>query len=98
MPRYLVEKDQSLINALIHNYLETPVQANVSLTAEGVELLDKEKDVIDIEPSGRGIVNWKVKTEKAGNAQFTVKALTKIYFKLLNPTIKAKRNYNDKNN
>lgn len=75
-PRFLTERDHSIITGLVHNYLDTPVTAHVSLAAEGVELKSPEKAKVDIEPNGKARVEWKVIARKAGEAKFTLKALT----------------------
>lgn len=75
-PRFLVEKDETSVMGIVHNYLDKPVEAQVSLDAEGVEMLSPQTVKVGIKPGDKAVVKWKVRVVKTGEAKFTVKALT----------------------
>lgn len=75
-PRFLVEKDEAVIMGIVHNYLDKAVEAEVSLDAEGLELLSPRMVKVAIPPGEKAVVEWNVRAVKPGEAKFTVKALT----------------------
>ncbi len=71
-----MEKDVTFISGIVHNYTDKPVEAQVSLEAEGVELLSASAAKALIKPGDKANVEWKVRAVKPEEAKFTVKALT----------------------
>ncbi|HWL10590.1 MAG TPA: MG2 domain-containing protein [Planctomicrobium sp.] len=90
-PRFFVERDEVVLSAVVHNYLETEKEVTVQLDLEGgtLELLTVAAASIDVphytlEPStkvtiaagGEARVDWLVRAVQPGNATVTMKALT----------------------
>jgi len=90
-PRFFVERDEVILSAVVHNYLETEKEVTVELNLEGgtLELLTLAAASIDVphatlEPStkvtiaagGEARIDWRVKAVQAGSATVTMKALT----------------------
>ncbi len=79
-PRFFVEKDEVVISANVHNYLENAKDVRVELGMEGdclelVEGFASSKDV-RVDANGETRVDWRVKVTQSGAATITVKALT----------------------
>jgi uncharacterized protein YfaS (alpha-2-macroglobulin family) len=75
-PRFLVEGDEVVISALVHNYLTSDKTAHVSLGVEGLDILDgAPKDVL-IPRRGEAKIDWRVRAQHARQAKITGKALT----------------------
>jgi len=76
-PRFLTERDETAITGVIHNYLATEKTVHLKLEAEGgVEFLSESEMKLVIPPDGSLPFDWKVKAKKAGDAVFTLTALT----------------------
>jgi uncharacterized protein YfaS (alpha-2-macroglobulin family) len=77
-PRFLVEKDEVVLSANVHNYLDKAKEVHVSLELPGEELepQDDLKRVIEIEAGGEQRVDWRVKVVREGTAVIRMKALT----------------------
>jgi hypothetical protein len=75
-PRFLVEGDTCRVSALAHNYLDTPMNSEVSLAVDGLEAPGPLTSKVLIDKNGKSAVEWAVKALKSGRAKLTVKALT----------------------
>jgi len=77
-PRFFVEKDEVIISANVHNYLEDEKSVEVSLKLEGptLEALDELTRTITIPAGGEQRVDWKVRAVAEGDAIITAQALT----------------------
>ena len=77
-PRFFVEKDEVVLSANIHNYLETKkdVEAVLELDGGTVELLEELIQTVSIEPNGEHRVDWRVKVVREGEVVVRMKALT----------------------
>ncbi|MDO4558459.1 MAG: MG2 domain-containing protein, partial [Planctomycetia bacterium] len=87
-PRFLVQTDEVVLTANVHNYLATEKEVTVSLELAGtredpersvLELLTEGGDqtqVIRIAPNGESQINWRVRALDEGNAVVRMKALT----------------------
>ena len=77
-PRFFVERDQVVLSAVVHNYLETDKQVRVVLQLEGdtLEGPDELEEVVTIAAGGETRVNWRVKAIREGSAKITMSALT----------------------
>ena len=77
-PRFFVEKDEVVLSANIHNYLENAKDVTVRLEMAGDQLvsLDPEEVQLEIGPDGEQRVDWRVKVEREGQAVIRMFALT----------------------
>ncbi|TWT63287.1 alpha-2-macroglobulin family protein [Rubinisphaera italica] len=77
-PRFFVEKDEVIISANVHNYLEEAKSTRVVMMLEGntLEGMDELTRTITIPAGGEQRVDWRVKATAEGSAVITVKALT----------------------
>jgi len=79
-PRFFVQKDEVVLSAVVHNYLKTAKDVEVSLGIGGgcIELMKgvKATQRVKIPANGEKRVNWRVKVTKEGTAKITMKALT----------------------
>ncbi len=79
-PRFLVQKDQAVLTANVHNYLKTDKNVRVSLELEGPTLVSKEGTEmvrnVAVSAGGEARVDWTVDAKVAGSAVIRMKALT----------------------
>ncbi len=75
-PRFFTQNDETLVSAVVHNYRDDVDEVNLSIEAEGVELIGATETKLKIAKNQDRRVDWKVRVKKAGVATFTVKALT----------------------
>lgn len=79
-PRFFVEKDEVVLSANVHNYLDSAKEVTVALELggqslqlmEGVESARK----LRIEANGEARVDWRVQVVREGEVAITMKALT----------------------
>ncbi len=76
VPRFLVRGDEVTISTLIHNYLETPKDAKVSLQVSGLEVIDGAVRTVPVPARGEVRVDWRVRATNIGTAKITGQALT----------------------
>ena len=77
-PRFFVQKDEVVLSANVHNYLDTEKQVQVTLGLEGGELSsfnDLTQNVV-IPANGEQRVDWRVKVNHEGEAIVRMSALT----------------------
>ncbi len=75
-PRFFTRGDQAVLTGIVHNYLTTEKKARVSLSADGLEILDPVTATLSIPSRGESKVTWRVKPKPGGSAVLTAKALT----------------------
>ena len=77
-PRFFVEKDEILLSANVHNYLETAKEVEVKLTLDNKYLvnLGEANQVITVDAHGEARVDWRVKVSGEGETSITMAALT----------------------
>ncbi|HEX4999567.1 MAG TPA: MG2 domain-containing protein [Terriglobia bacterium] len=76
VPRFFTEGDRVIVSALVHNYLESEKKTTVSLTVEGLEVIEGATKEVTI-PSRADIrVDWTVRAGADTMARLTAKALT----------------------
>ncbi len=86
-PRFFVERDEVVLSAVVHNYLETEKEITVQLELAGetLELFSGsefgavQKDLstkVTVAAGGEARVDWLVKAIQPGTATVTMKALT----------------------
>lgn len=77
-PRFLVERDEVVISANVHNYLKSAKNVRVRLELEGGVLSPQGglEQVIDVAPQGEQRVDWRLSATAEGIAKVRVLALT----------------------
>ena len=81
-PRFFVEKDEVVLSANVHNYLETRKRVKVSLVVNDMiaPIMDLKNNAlerwIDLDPHEEQRVDWRIKVVKEGEALVRMLALT----------------------
>ncbi len=75
-PRFLRKGDELGVPVIVHNYLETPVQATLSLTAKGLNVTSGANAPIAVASKGEGEASWRVSAQQVGAATLTASAIT----------------------
>ncbi len=77
-PRFFVEKDEVVLSANVHNYLDQPAPVEVSLELDGPALaaLDGAPKSIQLAPGAEQRIDWKVRASAEGTATVRMKALS----------------------
>lgn len=75
-PRFFTERDKVTISANVHNYTDQEQKIKVTLTADGLKLLDEESLWITIPAEGEKRVDWESLAEASGTAEITAMAQT----------------------
>ncbi|MAT69337.1 MAG: alpha-2-macroglobulin [Planctomycetaceae bacterium] len=77
-PRFFVERDEVVLSANVHNYLDQAKQVRVKLDLEGGALSgpDMLEETIEVPAGGEYRVDWRVKAVSEGEAVVRVSALT----------------------
>jgi uncharacterized protein YfaS (alpha-2-macroglobulin family) len=76
-PRFLVEKDEAVFSAVVHNDHDLAKTVKISLELEGgaVEKIGGSEQTVEIAAKGETRVDWKVRALKEGEATVRMKAL-----------------------
>jgi len=77
-PRFFVEKDEVVLSANIHNYLdrEKTVRAVLELEGGSLEILSDAAQDVAVASNGEKRVDWRVKVKREGEAVVRMKALS----------------------
>ncbi|MBX9788870.1 MAG: alpha-2-macroglobulin [Pirellulales bacterium] len=77
-PRFMVEKDEVVLSANIHNYLDHEKQATVTFELDGglLEPIGEATQKITLAAGGESRVDFRVRVVREGEATIRVKALT----------------------
>ena len=75
-PRFFQEKDNLLVSAIVHNYLEHEKKVRVTLRQTGLSLTDKPVVDVTVPSNGETRVDWTVDVVSPGEAKVTVLAQT----------------------
>ena len=77
-PRFFTEKDEVVLSANVHNYLETDKQVRVILELEGACLrpLSDAQQTVAIAAGGEARIDFRVRAEREGEAVLRMQALT----------------------
>jgi uncharacterized protein YfaS (alpha-2-macroglobulin family) len=75
-PRFLVERDEAVLCAVVHNDHETPKTVKVSIELDGTHLtaIDGSAKTVEIAARSEARVDWRVKALKEGEATLSMKA------------------------
>lgn len=77
-PRFLVQNDEVILSANIHNYLSSAknIQAKLEIDSKLAELLSPASQQIDIAASNEKRIDWKVKVKREGDLKIRMFAIT----------------------
>lgn len=77
-PRFIIQKDEVVLSANVHNYLTSDKQVTVSLELPSDELEPMQDLVarVTVPANGEQRVDWRVKVLREGTATIRMKALT----------------------
>lgn len=77
-PRFMVEKDEVVLSANVHNYLDHEKQATVTFELDGglLEPIGEPTQKITLAAGGESRVDFRVRVVREGEATIRVKALT----------------------
>ncbi|MDP6524673.1 MAG: MG2 domain-containing protein [Kiritimatiellia bacterium] len=77
-PRFFVEKDEVVLSANIHNYLENQKKVSAVLELDGgcIQPIGGARQIVEVKANGEARVDWRVKVVKEGEAVVRMKALT----------------------
>ena len=75
-PRFLVERDEAVFSAVVHNDHDAPKTVKVSLELDGDNLtaLSGEAQTVEIAARSEARIDWRVKALKEGEATLRMKA------------------------
>ena len=77
-PRFFVQKDEVVLSANVHNYLDSkkPVRVVLELDGQTLQSMSDLTQSVEIEPGGEARIDWRVKVLEEGEAVVRMKALT----------------------
>ena len=77
-PRFFVERDEVVLSANVHNYLDSQKMVRVTLECDGnqLELLGEPTRTVRIAADDEARIDWRVKVTNEGEAVVRMKALT----------------------
>jgi uncharacterized protein YfaS (alpha-2-macroglobulin family) len=75
-PRFLVERDEAALSAVVHNDHDAAKSVKVSLELDGrnLEAIDGSAKTVEIAAKGESRIDWRVKALKEGEATIRMKA------------------------
>jgi uncharacterized protein YfaS (alpha-2-macroglobulin family) len=75
-PRFLVERDEAVISAVVHNDYDAPKSVKVSLEMDGknLEAADGAAKIVEIAAKSEARVDWRVKAMHEGEATLRMRA------------------------
>jgi uncharacterized protein YfaS (alpha-2-macroglobulin family) len=76
VPRFLVQGDEVVISALVHNYLPDAKTARVSLDLTGLDVIEGSAKDVQVPSRGEARVDWRVRAQQVRGAKIVGKALT----------------------
>ena len=79
-PRFFVEKDEVVLSANVHNYLDQAAPVEVSLELDGPTLsaIDSAPRSLQLAPGAEQRVDWKIRALAEGTATVRMKALSTV--------------------
>jgi uncharacterized protein YfaS (alpha-2-macroglobulin family) len=75
-PRFLLKGDEITVPVIVHNYLDAPKQAAVSLKVEGLDTVSGSQQSVTIASKGEATVLWRLRASQVGTAKLTATAIT----------------------
>jgi uncharacterized protein YfaS (alpha-2-macroglobulin family) len=75
-PRFMNKGDELSLPVIVHNYLDTAKQVQVSLDVTGLGVVAGAAKSISVPSKGDGVVMWRLKASQIGTAKLVAKAIT----------------------
>ena len=77
-PRFFTERDEVILSANVHNYLDAATTVRVELQLDGEELVatDSLNHTVEVPADGEARVDWTVKVARPGDAVVCMRAIT----------------------
>lgn len=75
-PRFLIKGDEITLPVIVHNYLDTPKQAMISLQVQGLDVVAGSQQSVSIPSKGEATVLWRLRASQVGTAKLTAIAIT----------------------
>jgi alpha-2-macroglobulin len=75
-PRFLVERDEAVLSAVVHNDYDAPKSVKVSIELDGnnLEVIEGAEKTVEIAAKSEARVDWRVKALREGEASFRMRA------------------------
>src|SRR6185295_1599621 len=70
-PRFFTQNDQTVISAIVHNYLEGEKKVKIEFAAEGIEVAGEKEMFVTVASEGQKRIDWKATIKHAGRAKIT---------------------------
>jgi uncharacterized protein YfaS (alpha-2-macroglobulin family) len=87
-PRFFVAGDQARVGAAVHNTSSGLLKVNVSLEAQGVDLISAASQVVDVAAKGQAYVTWDLKArDGAQRVDLIAHAVSSPYEDSSKPTL-----------
>jgi len=74
-PRFMVKGDEITLPVIVHNYLETPMRAKISLKVEGLDTINGSEQTVSIASKGESTALWRLRASQVGEAKLTASAI-----------------------
>jgi hypothetical protein len=75
-PRFLLKGDEITMPVIVHNYLDAPKQATISLKVEGLDTVSGSQQSVMVASKGEATVLWRLRASQVGMAKLTASAIT----------------------
>jgi hypothetical protein len=75
-PRFVTAGDTVTLSGIVHNYLPSGKQTQISLQVTGAQLIDNARETVTIPNQGEHRVDWRVSAPQTGEMRLLAKALT----------------------
>jgi uncharacterized protein YfaS (alpha-2-macroglobulin family) len=75
-PRFMLKGDEITLPVIVHNYLDTPKQATISLKVQGLDVVSGAQQTVTIPSKGEATTQWRLKATQVGTATLDATAIT----------------------
>ena len=76
VPRFFRQGDEITVSAIVHNYLESAKNVQVSMDLTGLDVIDGSARQINVASRGDAKADWRVRVQNVREAKLLAKALT----------------------
>ncbi|HEX8141252.1 MAG TPA: MG2 domain-containing protein [Pyrinomonadaceae bacterium] len=76
LPRFFTEGDTVTLSGIVHNYLKSAKQTQISIEVAGAQLLDGPTQSVQIAKDGEHRVDWRINASQVGQVRVLAKAVT----------------------
>ena len=75
-PRFLRKGDEIVVPVIVHNYLDTAKQAKLSLSVDGLDVVNGGEQSVNVPSKGEATAIWRLHATKIGTAKLVATAIT----------------------